>query len=281
MGPAVPQLRPVLLALFGLYLLVYPGSTVVVALDRVPHWGAWMGGALLIVQGALMGLWLVANDGRRGALAAAIIVLGSWAVEHLGVTTGFPFGGYDYTAALQPTIGGVVPLAIPFAWLLVVPAAVGMAGQLLAGRGGAVAQTLVAASLALLLDVTIEPVAVHVNGYWVWRDEGFYYGVPASNFAAWWFTSLLLVGTQLWLRGPRRAAASRALLPLLPAALYALNLAMFVIVNLAHSQTLAAAIGLVLLGWLLAATGAARRAYAALTSQSARDIIRLRIRPEE
>jgi putative membrane protein len=281
MGPAVPQLRPLLLTMFGLYLLVYPGSTVVVALDRVPDWGAWMGGALLIVQGALMGLWLVANDGRRGALAAAAILLGAWAVEHLGVTTGFPFGGYDYTAVLQPKVGGVVPLAIPFAWLLVVPAAVGMAGRLLAGRGGAVAQTLAAASLALLLDITIEPVAVHINGYWAWHEAGFYYGVPASNFVAWWLTSLLLVGAQLWLRDPRRAASGDALLPLLPPALYALNLAMFAIVNLAHRQTLAAAIGLLLLCWLLARTGAARWARSALTSHVARDIIRLRIRAEE
>lgn len=281
MGPAVPQLRPVLLALFGLYLLVYPGSTVVVALDRVPQWGAWMGGALLILQGALMGLWLVANDGRRGALAASAILLGSWAVEHLGVTTGFPFGSYDYTGALQPKVGGVVPLAIPFAWLLVVPAAVGMAERLLAGRGGPIAQTLAAASLALLLDVTIEPVAVRVNGYWVWREEGFYYGVPASNFLAWWLTSLLLVGVQLWLRDPARVAPGGSLLPLLPPALYALNLAMFVMVNLAHSQRLAAAIGLLLLGWLLARTGAVRQARSALTSLIARGIIRLRIRSEE
>ncbi|MBC8076450.1 MAG: carotenoid biosynthesis protein [Chloroflexales bacterium] len=262
--PAVPQLRPVLLALFGLYLLVYPGSTLLVALDRVPHWGAWMGGALLIVQGVLMGLWLVANDGRRGALAAGAILLLSWAVEHLGVTTGFPFGSYGYTAALQPKVVGVVPLAIPFAWLLVVPAAVGLAGRLL-DRRGALSQTLMAASLALLLDVTIEPVAVHINGYWVWREEGFYYGVPASNFVAWWLTSLLLVGVLLALRGPRRNAPHGALLPLLPPALYALNLTMFVLVNLAHSQTLAAAIGLALLLWLLAQSVAAWRVRAALT----------------
>ena len=264
MAPAVPRLRPLLLVLFGVYLAVYPGSTLLVALDRVPHWGAWMGGALLIVQGALMGLWLVANDGRRGALVAAVILLLSWAVEHLGVTTGFPFGSYGYTAALEPKVVGVVPLAIPFAWLLVVPAAVGMAERLVT-RGGALVQMLVAALLALLLDVTIEPVAVHINGYWVWREAGFYYGVPASNFVAWWLTSLLLVGVLLRLCGPRRHAPGATLLPLLPAALYALNLLMFVLVNLAHSQRLAAAIGLVLLGWLLAQSNTVRRVRASLT----------------
>jgi putative membrane protein len=266
MAPAVPQLRPVLLALFGLYLMLYPGSTLLVALDRVPHWGLWMGGALLLLQGTLMGLWLVANDGRRGALAAIVILVGSWAVEHLGATTGFPFGSYGYTAALQPKVAGIVPLAIPFAWLLVVPAAVGLAGRLLAGRGGAPAQTLVAASLALLLDVTIEPVAVHINGYWVWREGGLYYGVPASNFVAWWLTSLLLVAMQLWVCGPRGRVQNGALLPLLPPALYVLNLAMFVLVNLAHSQRLAAAIGLLLLGWLVVHSGALRRLRTTLTS---------------
>jgi len=269
MGRSTRILRPVLLCLLGLYLFIWPGSTLLVALGRVPVWGTWIGGALLILLGLLVGLWLCANYGRRGAVVAAAILLVSWAVEHLGVTTGFPFGSYGYTGTLQPKLLGAVPLAIPFAWLLVVPAAVGVAERLL---GGSLAlacrprllltlKVLVAAWLALLLDMTIEPVAVHVNGYWVWFDRGAYYGVPASNFVAWWATSALLVALLLFvvppsLRGGPEAQATRPyVLPLLPPALYMLNLLMFALINLAHNQFVAGGIGTALLAALVLPTG--------------------------
>lgn len=259
--------RPLLLvvvALFATYLLLYPGSLLLVALDRVPVWGTWMGGALLILQGALMGLWLTLNYGRHGASAALLILFLSWLVEHIGATTGFPFGAYSYTDVLQPQIFGVVPLAIPFAWLLIVPAAVG-AAELLERDGAAAGRAapwklLTAAAFALLLDVTIEPFAVHINHYWVWSDsaQGGYYGIPASNFVAWWFTSLLL--SWVLLHGRQRAVPRAVALPWLPLALYLANLIMFVVVNLARGQASAAAIGGLILLALACYHGAPRLA---------------------
>jgi putative membrane protein len=258
--------------LFGVYLFLYPGSIILVALDRVPVWGTWMGGALLIIQGGLMGLWLCINFARWGAAASALILFLAWLVEHIGATTGFPFGAYSYTNVLQPQIVGVVPLAIPFAWLLIVGAAVGTSERVLERDGWwprsdlrvSVTKVLTAASLALLLDVTIEPFAVNINHYWVWSDSGHssYYGIPTSNFAAWWVTSVILV---LVLLNRRRAAAiahmhrpARALgvgfWRWLPLTLYLTNLTMFVVVNLARGQGMAAAIGaliLLFLGWRL------------------------------
>lgn len=270
MSHTTSRLRSLIVILFGIYLFVYPWSILLVALDLVPVWGAWVGGALLIIQGTVMGLWLTAHYGRHGALAALLILGISWAVEHLGVLTGFPFGTYSYTDVLIPKIFGIVPLAIPFAWLLVVPAAVGVTERLL-GVGNKAAQSarsawlsrvLGAASFALLLDVTIEPVAVHISGYWIWNDGGGYYGVPNSNFIAWWVTSVLLVGVLYFCIHIRRKAqelapalqspGSRpAMLTWLPSALYLLNLTMFVLVNLAHGQIGAAAIGVLILAYLI------------------------------
>ncbi|HMQ35138.1 MAG TPA: carotenoid biosynthesis protein [Chloroflexaceae bacterium] len=251
------RLRLVVAALFAFYLFLYPGSITLVALDRVPVWGTWMGGALLILQGTLAGLWLTVNFGRRGAVAAAWVLFLSWLVEHVGATTGFPFGAYSYTDVLQPQVLGVVPLAIPFAWLLIVTAAVGT-GELVLGRDGATAhaerrvsatKVLTAASFALLLDVTIEPFAVHINHYWVWSENaaGGYYGIPATNFAAWFVTSLLLSWVVLRYRARASAARpsdrGRPFWPWLPVTLYLTNLTMFVVVNLARGQGAAAAIG--------------------------------------
>ncbi|MFV9506729.1 MAG: carotenoid biosynthesis protein [Oscillochloridaceae bacterium umkhey_bin13] len=254
------RLRMVVAVLFAVYLFLYPGSLALVALDRVPVWGTWMGGALLILLGSLMGLWLTVNFGRMGALASLWILFLSWLVEHVGATTGFPFGAYTYTEVLQPQIFGVVPLAIPFAWLLIVPAAVGV-GELILARNGdqglddrhvRISKVLMAASFALLLDVTIEPFAVNINQYWVWNEaqEAGYYGIPFSNFVAWFFTSLLLSWVLLLYRA--RAMRARTVTeppfwPWLPVALYVSNLTMFVVVNLARGQEFAAVIGMLIL----------------------------------
>lgn len=277
-------LRRTLIALLGVYLFVYPWSILLVSLDRVPVWGTWMGGALLIIQGTLMGGWLIANYGKHGLLASLLILLSTWLIEHIGTTTGFPFGAYSYTDVLQPKIIGVVPLAIPFAWLLVVPSALGITEYLMRQRDNTqtlanpdaqssrmLIKILAAASSAVLLDITIEPVSVHINDYWVWDVSGSYYGVPISNFVAWWLTSFLLIALLLLLQqaartsagfsdGASQAQANGAgqqnvfppipLFAWLPSLLYVLNLTMFVVVNMAHAQLFPAIIGGVLMSYL-------------------------------
>src|SRR5689334_14519765 len=56
------------------------------------------------------------SRGRRAALALiGTATLGGFAVEALGVATGFPFGTYVYSGQLGPKLLGV-PLIIPLAW---------------------------------------------------------------------------------------------------------------------------------------------------------------------
>src|SRR4051812_31352267 len=82
----------------------------------------------------------------RGVRAAAALIatatLGGFAVEAIGVATGFPFGTYDYSGELGPKILGV-PLIIPLAWTWMAWPAWLAAGRLVRGRpqrvlGGAV-----------------------------------------------------------------------------------------------------------------------------------------------
>jgi putative membrane protein len=126
-----------------------------------------------------------------------------------------------------------------------------------------ITNVLTAASFALLLDVTIEPFAVNINRYWVWGEASgsTYYGIPMSNFVAWWVTSLLLSWVLLWQRS-RAARAVRygpigsdraAFWPWLPLTLYLSNLTMFVVVNLARGQVSAAVIGAAIMLFLAAA----------------------------
>lgn len=243
------MIRRIIILLLAIYLFIYMFAVPMLMLSLVPTWGTWMGGFLLILQGVLCALWLFANAGWRGAAAGIVIAGLSWGVEHVGVTTGWPFGRYDYTDVLGWKLDGSVPLPIPFAWLLVVPAAIGMALALL--RGGLSgsrdaprrrALLLLAPLLAVGLDLLLEPVAAYIMDYWRWIDGGPYYGVPTENFVAWWATAFVLVAATLALAG-RQLRMARTL-PALPVLLYALVLIQFTLVDLAHGYWLAALIGL-------------------------------------
>ncbi|MDP9310583.1 MAG: carotenoid biosynthesis protein [Chloroflexota bacterium] len=249
-APYINHMRRLIVLLVAVYLFIYVWSVPMLMLSLVPTWGTWMGGFLLILQGTLLALWLAVNAGRRGVVAALLIAVLSFGIEYIGVTTGWPFGRYTYTDVLGIKVGGAVPLPIPFAWLLVVPAAVGAAGALLPGHVSRWWIVLLAPILALGLDLLLEPVAAYVVGYWQWIEGGPYYGVPTANFIAWGATALALTALMLLLAGRQLRAAP--FLPALPALLYVLSLLQFTLVDLAHGYPLAALIGgSILLGSLV------------------------------
>ena len=245
-GWAEGTLTQAIIVLLVLNLFVYLWAVPMLMLDLVPPWGRGMGGLLLALQGIIVGLWLVREAGARGAAAAAAILSLSYVVEFVGVRTGSPFGRYEYTPILGLQLGGAVPLAIPFAWLMVVPGAMMTVRAL--GRSALV--VLFAALLALLLDLLIEPVAAYVTGYWRWLDQGPYYGVPTSNFVAWGATALALLAI-LHLLAPKLHHVART--PWLPPLLFWLNVGQFTLVNAAYGFWWAFLVGAgLLLGlWLL------------------------------
>ncbi|MFG1777284.1 carotenoid biosynthesis protein [Micromonospora sp. NPDC049048] len=67
-------------------------------------------GYLLSVSHALL-----TRGPRTAAALVAVAMVGGFAIEALGVATGFPFGSYDYSGELGPKLAGV-PLIIPLAW---------------------------------------------------------------------------------------------------------------------------------------------------------------------
>jgi uncharacterized membrane protein len=231
---------------FCLYLILFPGSTITVALDAVPQWGVGMGASLLLLQGLAALGWLVGSYGRRGLLAGAGVFTLAWLVEHLGETTGLLFGRYSYTELLQPQIWGVVPVPITCAWLMVALGSWQLAQRVAPGRG----QALAAATLVVLLDLQIETIATRVHPYWIWVDSGPYYGVPSVNFAMWWVVGLAMAFLMRALV-PRRPAAHQQPRPRplaqafahLPSLMYLLSSVMFTAVNLSRGYTLAGLIG--------------------------------------
>lgn len=233
-----------ILVLLSIYLFIYVFAVPMVMFDLVPVWGIGMGGFLNMLQGALLLIWLHANTGWRGPIAGLLIVALSWLTEHLGVTTGWPFGRYTYSDGLGAKIIGVVPFPIPFAWLLVIPASIGAARCLGARRGWQILALTTA--LVVAFDLLLEPFAVYVLRYWRWIDSGPYYGVPMINFVAWGALGLILTVLTLALCGPR--IVEPRVLPQIPALLFALNIVQFTLVDLVYGYRWAALVGVLLIG---------------------------------
>jgi len=228
----------VFFALFGLFCFAYPFAVTGVAFDVHPPFSLdWAGSALLFLEGVLLILAaMVRYSPLRGLCAGLFVITLSYLVEAVGVGTGFPFGLYRYTPVLFPRLPGGVPMAVMFAWVLIVFGVYGWVRS--EKRRIGVMGALLGAALATLLDLAIEPVAFHLERYWEWLAPGpiNYYAVPLVNFVAWFvvaFCLLLLIDAVLF-HVYRPSFSSIRLIALVPRLLYGTSLFMFGLVDLTH-----------------------------------------------
>ena len=126
--------------------------------------------------------------GARSAAAAAAVVVAATAVEGAGSRTGFPFGRYRYTGALQPTVAGV-PVIVPLAWLAMAVPSREVAHAALWKRSTPLRRIALGAVALTAWDVFLDPQMVG-EGYWSWVRTGRYRGIPLTNFAGWLLTSV-------------------------------------------------------------------------------------------
>lgn len=117
---------------------------------------------------------------RRAAFALLALSAFAYAIETLGVTTGFPYGTFSYGDALGPKALGVVPYLLPVSYLPLVIGAVAVAW----GPRGLLPRVALSALILVLLDGVLDPGAGAL-GFWTYPGGGPYHGVPLSNFAGW------------------------------------------------------------------------------------------------
>ena len=126
----------------------------------------------------------------RTLLAFTWVAVVSGIIESIGTLSGFPFGSYSYTEAFGPRLSGLLPLAIPLAWWLVLMPVYRLLESL--RQDSTIVFIALVAFVVTAVDLVIEPVAVVIKGYWIWHDGGFYYGVPWTNFFGWVLTAVIL-----------------------------------------------------------------------------------------
>lgn len=125
------------------------------------------------------------DNGWRWALTAYV----TFAVEVIGVQTGFPFGDYAYGWRLGPHFYDTPPM-IGVLWLVTLSGAAYWSEKWLpddSPRGSLWTRALVTATLMLVLDIIMEPVAMMAD-FWNWNGDT----VPLRNYAAWWTIAFVL-----------------------------------------------------------------------------------------
>ena len=154
---------------------------------------------------------------RRAALSMLALSAFGYAIEAVGVATGFPYGTFHYGDALGQKLLGLVPYLLPLSYAPLAIGAVTAAWNNRSARNHRLLLVLRASLLLTLIDGVLDPGAARM-GFWIWPDGGAYYGVPLSNYAGWLLSgalaAILLLATGGWRTAPLPGLLDGAVLAL-------------------------------------------------------------------
>jgi putative membrane protein len=170
--------------------VLFPFGLVSIAGGGLPPRFAWTA-SVVIALNALVTVLSEMRAQKVGVVLGRFVLLAFllFCLELVGVRTGLPFGGYQYTGVLAPSLLGI-PAVIPLAWYTTVITSWRLAHALLGG--GEVPRTRLAVNAGLLtvaLDLVLEPMAAWVTGYWQWSESS----VPLQNMFSWFVFAALAV----------------------------------------------------------------------------------------
>ena len=138
------------------------------------------------------------HRGSRWAMRFAITTMVfAFAVEVVGIASGWPFGSYRYGESLGPSVLSV-PLIIPLAWAMTAYPALLIARRLASTwtPNNPLAISAIGAVALTTWDLFLDPQMVSA-GYWSWNDSTPALPgsptVPILNFVGWFVCSFLLM----------------------------------------------------------------------------------------
>jgi len=156
---------------------------------------------LVLVGVVVMRLPLVAGVAplvdRKATLALVALTAYAYGIEFVGITTGQPYGAFEYGVALGPMLGGV-PLALPvFFFPLVLNSyllCLLLLGDLARWRW---VRLPVVVATVVAIDLVLDPGAVAL-GFWAYDGGGAFYDVPWSNYRGWLLSATVAVAAFDW-----------------------------------------------------------------------------------
>jgi uncharacterized membrane protein len=154
----------------------------------------------VLIAGGVLFLFLALYAGWKWLPAFATLYAISLSSELLGTSMGIPFGEYGYTPLLGIQWFGLVPVVIPLSWFFMALPSYALALRALPEPGAAGRRVLLASLVLVSWDLALDPAMSFATRYWVWGEEGPYYGMPLLNLLGWYVTGLLLMGALAALR---------------------------------------------------------------------------------
>jgi bisanhydrobacterioruberin hydratase len=174
-------------ALAGAYVVMWVGGVSAHIMHGGPPPAAqWAAPVFLLLAGLIV--LVTSSPANLGWLLAAAGI--GFIAEYIGVSFGFLFGRYEYTATLQPLLLGV-PLVMASAWMILFAYVKQM---LLPFKLSKPAEMIISGVWMVAIDLLIDPLAANRLGYWRWIEAGAYYGVPSRNFLGWFAVSFMIFG---------------------------------------------------------------------------------------
>lgn len=228
-GMLLLKLFPSTLSLFG---------PIYTKLVKTPTWTFMAMLALLpvLMYGPLLGWKRLAGFVLWGCVVGATgeLIGTMGVVEIQGIP--LPFGEYHYTEWLGPKIADHVPYFIPPSWFAMSIVSMDLARRVTRRRWGYI---LLGTTFMVLWDVSLDPAMNRAFPFWEYAADGFFFGMPFSNWCGWFGVSLIILVGYEWMRGDREIRHERA------PTLYALNCFFPIAISLLRDLYLAALIGTV------------------------------------
>lgn len=124
---------------------------------------------------------------KRAALVLLSLSAFAYAIETIGLKTGFPYGAFTYSDLLGAKLFGTTPWTVPFGWVPLL-----LASWVTVWRWLRPVELRVCGTLAALiaLDLILDPIAVALS-FWKYAHPGFWYGIPITNFLGWVFSGFI------------------------------------------------------------------------------------------
>ncbi|PAQ14749.1 hypothetical protein CD798_09510 [Bacillaceae bacterium SAOS 7] len=175
---------------FRLFIFWYVCGVILLSFDLLPSWLEWSNAVFLMLAGGLAIIYFIKLFNRKNALLiSSVIFISTFFIEFSGSAYGVLFGEYYYTDRFAPNLFNV-PIAIGFAWLMVMATSHVLAKRIVSQSG--LLYALMGSAIAVIIDLIIDPVAYQIKQYWIWEGSGLYYGIPFSNFLGWFAVAFVL-----------------------------------------------------------------------------------------
>lgn len=145
-----------------------------------------------------------------------------------------PFGEYEYTSWLGPKILGHVPYFIPPSWFAMSIVSLDLARRITQSRWKYI---VLGTTFMVLWDVSLDPAMNKAFPFWTYGVDGFFFGMPFSNWVGWFGVTLIILLGYEAMRGGVRIQNEWA------SWVYILNCLFPICISLLNSLYLAALIG--------------------------------------